>query len=314
MSERIFSRLQVAVEKLRRGEVVAIPTETVYGLAGRFDSESAIRKIFELKERPLYDPLIVHIGELEQVEILAAQFPTNSKKLCNNFWPGPLTVVLPKKPVVSDIITAGLDTVAVRMPAHPVAKRLLRTLRLPLAAPSANKFSKVSPTEADHVRSAFGNTLHVLDGGHSQVGIESTVVSDRDGQVQILRPGIITKEELAAVLGCQPADIQVGNSSASPGNLPQHYQPKMPLIIIEESFSGNLSQELKKLNQSLSSFCELVLNDNPLLAARTLYADLRNLEQENTDCAIVRRTLSMRGGVWDALWDRLGRAATYRLS
>lgn len=229
----IWKDLSRAKDILSHGGIVGFPTETVYGLGASIQSDSAIKKIFAIKQRPFFDPLIVHICDYAQIDDIAAQWSPTEQKLAEIFWPGPLTIVTRKRSHLNPMITAGLDTVGIRMPSHAVARRLLREFGTPLAAPSANKFGKTSPTRWDHVKSEFPKEdLFVLRGGESEVGIESTVIQIfEDAQkidVQILRPGILTKSDLEKALrdlGTKSFSVHLKSSSASPGSTETHYQP-----------------------------------------------------------------------------------------
>ena len=205
---------------------MAIPTETVYGLAAPVDREEVVREIFRLKERPFFDPLIVHVSSVAMAQDYTLPWGPVAQKLAHHFWPGPLTLVLPKKENISDIITSGLDTVGVRMPNHPKALEVIRNLGTPLAAPSANKFSCVSPTEAIHVRDAFGDAVDLVDGGPCGIGIESTIVRPGEGRLDILRFGALGAQELRKVLGDIPV-VKV-ESSRAPGQFDKHYTPAYP--------------------------------------------------------------------------------------
>src|SRR5580658_2956511 len=185
-----------AASRIRSGEVVAFPTETVYGLGANALDAAAVHKIYELKGRPMASPLIVHVASIEMAREIVAEWPPLAESLARRWWPGPLTLVLPKKPAIPDIVTAGLPTVGVRMPNHPIALELIEEAGVPIAAPSANKFMELSPTTAEHVRAAFGDAVEVLDGGPTQVGIESTVVVIENGAVKLLRPGMISLGEI----------------------------------------------------------------------------------------------------------------------
>ncbi len=231
------SEIARAAEILRRGGLVAFPTETVYGLGADALNERAVARVFEVKGRPRFDPLIVHMAAIESLAQLAAEFPPAAQQLAERFWPGPLTLVLPKTGLVPDLVTAGCPTVALRIPDHPVALELLRAVDRPIAAPSANPFGRVSPTTAEHVREQLGDRIDmILDGGPCRVGVESTVVQLTGGEAVLLRPGGTTLEEIEAVIGKvqlsrpEPGDAdQTG--MLSPGTLPQHYAPATPLIL-----------------------------------------------------------------------------------
>jgi L-threonylcarbamoyladenylate synthase len=233
--------LERAAQALRAGKLVGLPTETVYGMAGDALNPTALAGIFEIKRRPFFDPLIVHIERFEDVSTLCRELPPHAERLMQHFWPGPLTLVLPKAEVVPDLATAGLDTVALRMPAHPVARALLRATGRPLAAPSANPFGNLSPTTAAHVADAFADDRTglldcILDGGACAVGVESTVVGWENGIPVLLRAGGVSVEALEAVLGIHVHSPTVQESSphgpsASPGALPWHYAPRTPLRV-----------------------------------------------------------------------------------
>ena len=199
--------LETAVTALRDGELVAFPTETVYGLGANAQNPAAVRRIFELKERPADHPVIVHLDNPKYLHRWAREVPENAQKLAARFWPGPLTMVLPRSENVHDVVTGGQDTVAIRVPSHPMAQQLLTAFGGGIAAPSANRFGRVSPTRAEHVREEFGDAVRVvLDGGESQIGLESTIVSFDGEQVRLLRPGFVTYSQLKEVVG----DVIVG--------------------------------------------------------------------------------------------------------
>jgi L-threonylcarbamoyladenylate synthase len=220
-----------AAALIRDGGVVAFPTETVYGLGANALDPIAVRRIFEIKGRPETSPLIVHVASIEMARDLALTWPETAEKLAAKFWPGPLTLVVNKQPEIPDIVTAGLTTVGLRMPAHPVAIDLIRTAGVPIAAPSANRFTKLSPVKAEHVRKAFGDQVMVLEGGASDVGIESTVVSLAGERPVLLRPGMISKSALEREIGEVNRGAEVEGAHASPGQHPQHYQPHTPVVI-----------------------------------------------------------------------------------
>lgn len=235
--------LAKAKAALARGELVAIPTETVYGLAGHALNESALARIFAVKKRPFFDPLIVHVVSNVQVESLAVDVPSKARLLMQAFWPGPLTVVLPRRAVVPDLATSGLPTVALRQPAHPVTLALLETCGFPLAAPSANPFGALSPTRAEHVASAFQEGIAgILDGGPCSVGVESTIVGFDQGEPFLLRAGGLPVEDLIRVVGPISLDAGVADKGPqsqekaaplAPGRLPWHYAPTTPLDLLD---------------------------------------------------------------------------------
>lgn len=318
----IDHELDRAKEVLLGGGVVALPTETVYGLAASIESEEGIRKIFSIKERPFFDPLIVHIADLEQKWQVISSWPDVADFLAKKFWPGPLTFVLPKNPKINTLITAGLDTVGLRMPSHPVARALIEECGVPLAAPSANKFGKTSPTKAEHVRKGFEkDELLILDGGQSEVGLESTVIefSEEGGKdiVTVLRPGGITESILSAALQerGKPFEIRRKSSLASPGNVEHHYMPNIPLVIV-------VQEEMALKQKTHDEICrdfqlerndrgsELKLDKSPKLAARSLYVKMRECSDTGDSFIFVFRRKEQEGGLWDAIWDRLSRAAS----
>lgn len=318
----IDHELDRAKEVLLGGGVVALPTETVYGLAASIESEEGIRKIFSIKERPFFDPLIVHISDLEQKWRVISDWPDAADFLAKKFWPGPLTFVLPKNPKVNTLITAGLDTVGLRMPSHPVAQQLIQICGVPLAAPSANKFGKTSPTKAEHVKKGFEkDELLILDGGQSEVGLESTVIDfAKEGEkdiVTVLRPGAITDDILQAALQerGKPFEIRRKSSLASPGNVEHHYMPNIPLVIVVQE---EMSLKQKTHDEICQDFqlerndrgAELKLDKSPKLAARSLYVKMRECSDTGDSFIYVFRRKEQEGGLWDAIWDRLQRAAS----
>jgi len=304
-----------AAELLKKGEVVAIPTETVYGLAASIESDSGLRKIFSTKERPFFDPLIVHVASFEQAHEVTREFPPLADFLARWFWPGPLTLVLPKAASVNPVITSGLDTVAVRYPSHPLAQEIIKLNGAPVAAPSANKFGRTSPSTAEHVRQEFGDDLYVVDGGACEVGLESTVAAVSTNEIRILRPGGITKEDLEKALTrwAQPATVVRAESSESPGHLKHHYMPTIPLVIVREpptpKLLAEIARDLKK--PAPQNPKELDLTDDAAQAARRLYSEMRELSESGADFLYVIRSEMRDGGLWAAVWDRLTRAASW---
>jgi len=328
----VHALLLHARERLLAGDVVAIPTETVYGLAASIASEEGLRKVFHLKNRPLFDPLIVHVASIQEAQRLVQAWPPLVDCLAHTFWPGPLTIVLPKSPQVHPLITSGLDTVAIRAPAHPLAQALIELVGTPLAAPSANKFGRTSPSRPEHVAQEFaGDDLCILDGGACTVGVESTVIEvvrgpDDQDTIRILRPGGVTTAMLQQALAQWPQPVALGraSSTASPGHLKHHYMPPIPLVILHDQAQDvglPLSVETRQhLAQQLPlppdwRACELLLNEVPALAARELYSDLRRLATSGADLIYVRAIPErMQHDLWSAIWDRLQRAASVELS
>ena len=287
-----------AAALIRAGELVAFPTETVYGLGANALDAAAIDKIYAAKGRPPTSPLIVHVSSIEMARGLVRDWPERAEKLAFKFWPGPLTLVLPKQPHVPDRLTAGLDTVGVRMPANPIAQALIRESGVPIAAPSANRFTELSPTTAQHVRDALGDRIAmVLDGGRTTVGIESTVLSLAGSDAVLLRPGMVTRQEIEAVIGpVQVLGTVPEGAHASPGLHARHYSPKTPLILIEPG----------KLPASGRGIC-LQMPADPRAYAAVLYERLHEADSQGWDWIAIEQPPS--GEEWSAIRDRLERAA-----
>lgn len=311
---RTWSEIFRAKELLQNGKVVGLPTETVYGLAGLIDKAEAIREIFRIKDRPSFDPLIVHIGHINQAKKLFLNWTPEIEQLACRFWPGPLTIVAEKTSSVSDTITAGLSKVGVRMPAHSFARWLARKAG-PFAAPSANMFGKTSPSSASHVRREFGEKLFVLDGGDCKIGIESTVVEIEDGVLKIIRPGMISESDLYdwKKQTASRLEIVYAGSSAAPGQLKTHYQPPLPLALTDKKLSPSATLEKLKLPSHTRIFI-LNLGEDAFACARSLYKRLREPEAKDYDLILVEWSSDQTGPYWKAIRDRLERAATYRIS
>ncbi|GAB4173875.1 MAG: L-threonylcarbamoyladenylate synthase [Terrimicrobiaceae bacterium] len=295
-----------AVEILQAGGLVGLPTETVYGLAGRAFDPAACAAIFEAKGRPLSDPLIVHLPEAGWLERVAVPTVT-ARQLAAAFWPGPLTMVLPRLPVVPDLVTAGQSTVAVRVSAHPLFSKVLQMLDEPVAAPSANRFGRVSPTCAAHVVEELGGKVPlVLDGGESSHGIESTIALVHGNQIQILRPGPIGPAELGAF-----GEVSGGTGTrvAVPGSMASHYAPSTPLRLGFDGSPGRRSGLLawSRPRDGFAAVEVLSANGNPREAAANLYAAIRRLDALGLEEIVAERPPS--GGLGDAIADRLSRAA-----
>jgi L-threonylcarbamoyladenylate synthase len=309
-------QLAAAVEALRRGDLVGMPTETVYGLAGDAANPAAIRAIFALKGRPADHPLIVHLADAAQIDAWAREVPPAARTLAQRFWPGPLTLVLKRAHAVSDGVTGGQDTIGLRVPAHPVAQALLAAFGGGLAAPSANRFGHVSPTTAQHVREEFGDALPlVLDGGPCQVGIESTIVDLSSGAPRILRPGRIALDALEAALGTRLASGAAEHSPRVSGSLASHYAPRTPAELIQRGELPGRAAALARDGEAvrvigighLPAGAEgLELPATPLDYARHLYAALRAMDAEGADRILVEAAPD--GDEWAAVRDRLQRA------
>ncbi|MGZ3772871.1 MAG: L-threonylcarbamoyladenylate synthase [Pseudobdellovibrionaceae bacterium] len=325
-----------AKEILDHGGVIGFPTETVYGLAARIDIPSAIEKIFKVKERPFFDPLIVHVASIEQAKQLTSFWCPVAQALAESFWPGPLTLILPRDPSVNLMITSGLDSVGIRMPNHPVALEILREVDVPLAAPSANKFGRTSPTSASHVRVEFKNeNVFVVDGGDCEIGIESTVILVRHfedkAQLSILRRGYILKSDIEAVLnekGLVFEFIEQVDKKESPGHMKHHYMPSVPLIVCNDP-QRNIETILQEVNKKIAQLPDevesitiikpkdgihtaalLQLSEDPLLATREFYGKLREVASQGCDCILFYRENYQIGERWESLFDRLNKAAS----
>jgi L-threonylcarbamoyladenylate synthase len=294
--------IKEAAQILRDGGLVAFPTETVYGLGANALDAAAVAKIFEMKQRPETSPLIVHASSIAMARSLVTEWPREAEELAQRWWPGPLTLVLPKVAEIPGIVTAGLPTVGVRVPAHPLALELIEAAGLPLAAPSANRFGELSPTTAGHVRAAFGDTIPVLDGGPTHVGIESTVVSIVDGKITLLRPGMIALGEIEQA-------ITPEGSHPSPGMAARHYSPRTPLIIVNTpSEMPDRRGAYVWWNTSGLTARSIRMPDDPVAYARRLYSVLHDLDQENWPWIAVEAPPETSG--WAAIADRLNRAAS----
>lgn len=293
-----------AAEILRGGGLVALPTETVYGLAARADSEAAIAAIYRAKGRPEFNPLIVHVASLEQAERLA-RFDERARRLAGRFWPGPLTLVLPLREgaAIAPAVTAGLPTIALRMPAHPLMQAVLRETGVPLAAPSANRSGSVSPTSAEHVLASFGEQAPaVLDGGPCERGLESTIVAVRERGWQLLRPGPIAQSAVAAVLGDAMA-VTPGRIEA-PGQLARHYSPGKPLRL--DTADADKDEFLIGFG-AVGGDCSLSPSGDLAEAAARLYACLH--EAARSDRPRIAVAPVPDEGIGSAINDRLRRAA-----
>lgn len=314
----VSTSLSKAASHLMEGEVVAIPTETVYGLAGNIFDEAAIRKIFAVKQRPLFNPLIVHLHSLDQLEEIVAEFPPKARQLAEAFWPGPLTLILKKQPKVPDLITAGKDTVAVRIPNHPVTLELLKQLPFPLAAPSANPFNRISPTKSEHVADYFENDIPmVLEGGECQKGLESTIVGFEGDEPIVYRFGALALEDLEKVVGKLRVKNKKENAPTAPGMLAKHYSPRTKMYLVE-----NLNEFLDSHKNTSIGVLKFTGEPLPLEGIHTeilsqtgdlnegaarLYDALHRLDRMGFDCIVAERFPDW--GLGKTINDRLERAA-----
>ncbi|MFP4224760.1 MAG: L-threonylcarbamoyladenylate synthase [Phycisphaeraceae bacterium] len=315
-----------AAAVLRTGGLVAFPTETVYGLGANALDAEAVAGIFEAKGRPTFDPLIVHVTDAGEAAELVASFPPLAEELARRFWPGPLTMVLPKKPIVPDLVTAGLSTVAVRVPGHELARALIARARVPVAAPSANRFGGVSPTRAEHVAEELSGRIDlILDGGPCRTGVESTVISLtgvlRDEPPVLLRPGGLPVEQIEEVTGplAAPrtedaaADAEAGRMS--PGMLDRHYAPRTPMRLVDDfdasPGAGVALLSFRELEPALAEravACEVLSRGGDLRqAAAALFAAIRRLDGSGAELILAQRVPDR--GLGRAINDRLRRAA-----
>lgn len=318
MQARIGAEVAEAARALRAGQVVAVPTETVYGLAANAFDDAAVLEVFRVKQRPSFDPLIVHIGRREDVARLARTLPPGVEAMMDAFWPGPLTLVLPKQAAVPDLVTSGLDTVGIRMPAHPVAQALLQELEFPLAAPSANPFGYISPTTAQHVADQLGGSIpYILDGGPCAVGIESTIIGwdASTARWQLYRAGGLPCEAIEAVIG-GIAETQDRVLPVAPGMLESHYAPGKPLHVGDISallgtFEGRRVGAITFQEPVDALQVEVLSAAGDLAeAARGLFAALRRLD--NGACEVILAEVFPQHGLGFAINDRLRRAAVKR--
>jgi L-threonylcarbamoyladenylate synthase len=300
---------------LKEGQTVGIPTETVYGLAANAFDNLAVGRIFEVKNRPTFDPLIVHIADVSELHEVARSIPHKAALLAEAFWPGPLTLVLPKQNRIGDLVTSGLDTVGVRCPKHELTRALIRACGFPLAAPSANPFGYISPTKAAHVLKQLGGFIPaVLDGGNCEVGVESTIVQvDTENKATVLRMGGLAVEEIEKVIGKVEVNVASSSKPAAPGMLTSHYAPRKPFRLgnIPELIAQHHSQ-----NFAVLSFCQnydvahlRVLSEQGNLAeaAANLFAYLRELDESEAE--LILAELVPNEGLGRAINDRLKRAA-----
>ena len=300
-----------AARLLREGRLVAFPTETVYGLGANALDADAVARIFAVKRRPATSPLIVHVASLEMARSQVAVWPESAQRLTQKFWPGPLTIVLPKSGAIPLIVTAGLTTVGLRMPSHPVALALIRAADVPLAAPSANRFTELSPTTAEHVRRSLGADVdYVLDGGPCEVGIESTVLSLVEARPVLLRPGGISRAELESAFG--PIDSGVapeGVAHPAPGMHPRHYSPRTPLFLVSNGElpegRGVYLQHTRPPDRTGVEVLQMPLSAGDYAAH--LYSALHQADDANADWIAV--DLPPAAAEWEAVRDRLRRAA-----
>lgn len=313
----IGSDIQRAIELLREGNLVAIPTETVYGLAANALHPDAVAQIFEVKERPTFDPLIVHVANLEQAKRYVQDIPHKALELANLFWPGPLTLLLPRKSIIPDLVTSGLDTVGIRCPDHSLTRQLLNQLDFPLAAPSANPFGYISPTTPDHVNQQLGTKIpYILDGGPCRVGLESTIVGFEGDQPVIHRMGGLSVEKIVETVGAVKTYLHSSSNPVAPGQLKSHYAPLKKIIV------GNIAELLAvhkaertgviSFQRDYSQRPQIILSPEGNLheASHKLFSALREMDQQEVDLIVTE--LVPDHGLGRAINDRLTRAAAQR--
>ncbi len=316
MSEHSMISVERAAEVLLQGGLVALPTETVYGLGANALNPVAVARIFAAKERPFFDPLIVHLADIDWWPRVASEFPPAARRLAERFWPGPLTLILPKVDGVPDLVTSGLPSVAVRVPDHPLTRQVLRLANVPVAAPSANPFGRLSPTTAEHVRQQLGDRVDaILDGGPCRVGVESTILRVEGDQVTQLRPGGIPLEEIESLVGpVEHGAGQLSEKPAAPGMLASHYAPRTPLVVVREiptvlpwRRTGLLVLSVDKMPPGFAAVEVLSGTGDLVVAAANFFQALHRLDAAGLDGIVAVRFPDQ--GLGRALNDRLQRAA-----
>lgn len=331
----MINDISKAVSLLQAGDVVAFPTETVYGLGACINQESGLKKIFATKERPFFDPLIVHVASIDQAKTCFKKWNPMAEALAKKFWPGPLTLVMPKSELISDLITSGLESVGVRFPRHPLAIELIQKTGIPLAAPSANKFGKTSPTKAEHVKKEFGDSVYILDQGQSEIGIESTVLMVKESgagfQLAILRKGAVLKSEIDLYLKTLPLSyewLSEVSKQESPGHMKHHYMPEIPFVVCRNP-AMKLSELAIILNERLNELPDMIenvkiikptkkiekieflrLSQDPVQAARELYSQLRAASERKPQALCFIQTPQHNSEMWESVFDRLYKAAS----
>ena len=311
------TEIEKAVETLRAGDLVVFPTETVYGLGANASNPAAVQKIFEVKGRPADHPVIVHIDHQRYLHRWVSQMPPQAERLAAMFWPGPLTLILPKSETVNDIVTGGQNSVGIRIPSHPMAQQLLTAFGGGIAAPSANRYGRLSPTKPEHVRDELGDAVHVmLDGGDSPIGLESTIVSCLDGEVRLLRPGSITRSQIQQIVG----ELTLGGEAPRvPGDRVQHYAPSTPLEIVPwdslEARAGDILAREEKVAvlamrpplHTRRYMTWINAGKKPDAYAHNLYNNLRTLDR--AQCVRILVQELPKDERWAAILDRLQRAS-----
>lgn len=319
-----------ATARLRAGELVVLPTETVYGLAANALDPAAVARLFAVKQRPAHNPVIVHVNSTSMARECVAAWPPHAQQLARAFWPGPLTLVLPRSSRIPEVVTAGGPTVAIRWPAHPVMQAVIQACGFPLAAPSANLSTQLSPTTAEHVRRGLGGRVAlILDGGHCDVGLESTVVDITGDTPLVLRPGMLSEPAIAAALGTNPAadfPADAPGVPRSPGQMLRHYAPRAVVQVGTWADTNDLLAQLRRRGWSAANVAVLchahlpsrdagflrvsVIPEDPVAYARALYAELHRCDEDGARVVVVEDP--PLGPQWQAIHDRLRRAASER--
>lgn len=298
---RIIREVDIAIKEIIEGNLVGLPTETVYGLGANALNDEAVIKIFEVKKRPRFNPMIIHVYNKNDLEKYGTEISENVFKLSDKFSPGPITYIVKKKNIVPDIVTAGNDSVGLRIPSHPMFREVLKSVSLPIAAPSANRFGKISPTSAEDVlKELKGRINYILDGGKCNIGIESTVISFLDGEIKILRNGFITREDIENVIG--KINEKDSNKIISPGLLKNHYAPVTPLYLVTNinEFKNVEGKKIGTLDfKNYGDYKEIALN---------LFSDLRKLDEQNFDFIVCERVDDSGLGI--AINERLKKASS----
>jgi len=303
---------------IKKGGIVAFPTETVYGLGADAFNPLAVARVFEVKKRPDFDPLIVHVAHLADLERLTIEIPSQAKTLMERFWPGPLTVVLLRKEEVPDIVTSGLPTIAVRMPRHPITLKLIEMAGCPIVGPSANPFGYLSPTHAEHVRDQLGDQIDfILDGGPCEIGVESTILSFADSVPTLLRPGGVPLETIESAIGGVEISPPAKERPTAPGMLPRHYAPHTPIVLdwneqeidsYQDKKFGFLAYQKTRNNLKFHHVEVLSQKGDLLEAAANLFAAIHRFDALNLDFILVEAV--PEDGLGRAIMDRLRRAST----
>ena len=305
--------IEEAKDRLNHDGIVAIPTETVYGLGAWIYSEKGLKTIFSTKERPFFDPLIVHVDSILKARALTSEWGEIHEVLAQECWPGPLTLIAKKNDLINPLITSGLDSVGLRCPNHPLTLKLLSQMEGGVAAPSANKFGKTSPTSSHHVYQEFGDVVPILEGGPSEVGIESTVVGINEGKLEIFRPGFYTASKISDILKKHgiSIDVSYAESPVAPGQLKHHYMPKIPLIIVPENVDREKIQQEIEIPFENPVFWKQP--KSPEIASRELYQKMREFDEKGYDIIFAEKGRDHSREEWLGIWNRLEKAKTLSL-